>query len=64
MPVSEEVGICRGGVDVEMVLESSIRVSGPRVAAPVDILAFQLGCLGAWDVQNSDLETVRVAVNA
>ena len=64
VPVSEQVGVCGGAVDVKVILEGSIWVSGSRVGAPVDVLAFELSCLGAWDVQDSDFEAIRIAVYA
>ena len=64
VPVSKQMGVRGGAVDVEVVLEGRVWVSGTRVGAPVDVLSLQLGCLGAWNVQNGDLETIWVAINA
>ena len=39
--VSKQVGVCRWGVDVKVILEGSIWVGGPRVGAPIDVLSFR-----------------------
>src|SRR5277367_6968155 len=62
--ICEEMGIWGGAVYLLMILQGSVRVCGPGMSAPVNDLAFERGCLGVWKVEDSDLEAVRVSVNA
>src|SRR5271168_821193 len=62
--ICEEMGVWGWAVYPSMILQGSVWVCGPRMSAPVYVLAFERGCLGVWKVEDSDLEAVRVSVNA
>ena len=62
--IREEMSIWRWAVYLPMILQGAVGVRGSRMRAPVHVFALERGCLGAWEVENSNLEAVGVPVNA
>ena len=62
MTVREEVVAPGGAVDTSMVLQGFIRIGGAWVGTPEHVLAFQGGCLGGRDMQNSHLKAIWIPV--
>lgn len=64
------VSICKkmvipgGAVDAQVIRQCCIWIGWARVGAPKHILAFDRGCLGRRDVQDSDFEAVWVPIDA
>ena len=57
----EEVAVCRGIVDLEVVFERCVRVSDASLLGPENLLAFFLGDLGPGEGDDCLLEVIVVS---
>jgi hypothetical protein len=61
--VRKEVHVLGGVIDLEMIVECLVGVTGAILPSPIHILALNWSCLGVGKMQHSHLDSVSVDVS-